>query len=239
VRTRAALTAELTLLAWGGNGEVIKIALSLAKQTYVVEEPTETPEYKAAHAGVRSPPPPGAPPLTRQTPDLPFGQWPLLKLGGGEVVAQTMAILRRVGRDHGMYGKSAEEDARIDQVLEALRDVMGKLTDLRYTHKYSDEGKKDYASKYLDKATVSASHGCSWHLIEAEVARHPGSAAGTAKPSIADAYLRFAWESLLFSGFSKDELASQLPRVAEVAAKVEELAEYCTDAERPKAGPAT
>jgi len=50
---------RLTCALYVGNGEVIKIALSLAKQPFTVEEPTETPEYKAAHAGVRRPPPHG------------------------------------------------------------------------------------------------------------------------------------------------------------------------------------
>ena len=53
------------------------------------------------------------------------GQVP--RLVDGEVaVLQSLAILRHVGRKHGLYGKSDADAARIDSLLDGLEDMRNK-----------------------------------------------------------------------------------------------------------------
>jgi len=51
----------------------------------------------------------------------PFGQMPLLHVGS-TVIAQSAAIERYIARTNGLYGKDDVEAARVDMVVEGLKD---------------------------------------------------------------------------------------------------------------------
>lgn len=55
----------------------------------------------------------------------PYGQVPRL-VDGSVAVLQSLAILRHVGRTHGLYGKSDADAARIDSLLDGLEDLRNK-----------------------------------------------------------------------------------------------------------------
>jgi len=109
-----------------------------------------------------------------------------MRKGDGAVIAQSLAILREIGRENGMYNVNAAEDCRIDQLLEALKDIRGKLSVLKYEHKLSDAGKKEFELAYLT-GELHLSRGCGVGLVENFVKRSTtGWAASTKKASIAD-----------------------------------------------------
>ena len=54
---------------------------------------------------------------------LDFPNLPYYK-DGDLKITQSLAIIRYIGKKHGMYGKSDEENARIDMLLEFSRDLV-------------------------------------------------------------------------------------------------------------------
>lgn len=65
-------------------------------------------------------------------PRTPFGQIPLLRIGGVEL-AQTMAIVRHLARTHGLSGETEVERTRCDIAVEAIRDADHHLGALVWT----------------------------------------------------------------------------------------------------------
>ncbi|KJE90824.1 hypothetical protein CAOG_02067 [Capsaspora owczarzaki ATCC 30864] len=55
-----------------------------------------------------------------------FGQVPLLVTPAGDRINQSTAILRFIGATHGLSGKTALENAEIDQVIEGVNDIRAK-----------------------------------------------------------------------------------------------------------------
>jgi glutathione S-transferase len=53
----------------------------------------------------------------------PFGQFPFYEEPSGLVVAQSMAIVRHLARQHGYYGANSDEAALIDQAAEGVIDI--------------------------------------------------------------------------------------------------------------------
>ena len=60
-------------------------------------------------------------------PKAKFGQMPFLEVDG-EVYAQSMAILRYVGRLVGLYPTDPLEALRVDELLDCFLDVRGKMS---------------------------------------------------------------------------------------------------------------
>lgn len=61
-------------------------------------------------------------------PDLPFGSLPVLEVPGHGALAQTNAILRLIGRLHGLYPDDPWDAARHDAVLEACEDMRHRIS---------------------------------------------------------------------------------------------------------------
>ncbi|KAL5019340.1 hypothetical protein ScPMuIL_005062 [Solemya velum] len=57
-------------------------------------------------------------------PTMPLGVMPVLEVDG-KIVSQTLAILRYVGRECGLYGRTSWEGAEIDCLLDTLNDIWG------------------------------------------------------------------------------------------------------------------
>ena len=70
-------------------------------------------------------------------------------IDGGSSILQSLAILRHVGRTHGLYGSSAADAARIDSLLDGLEDMRNKTRALVYGSGLSDEGFRHYVYTVL------------------------------------------------------------------------------------------
>jgi len=77
-----------------------------------------------------------------------FGQLPCLKDGDLQLV-QSNAILRHLGRKHGLYGSSVNEAAMIDMVNDGVEDERNKYAKMIYTN--YDEGKEAYIKNDMAK----------------------------------------------------------------------------------------
>ena len=53
----------------------------------------------------------------------PLGQLPVLELENGETIAESHAIVRYLGNELGLYGKSNHDKVIIDQTLDSLKHV--------------------------------------------------------------------------------------------------------------------
>ncbi|KAL4232740.1 Glutathione S-transferase P [Mactra antiquata] len=79
---------------------------------------------------------------------MPFGQAPLLQDGDLEL-AQSMAILRHLGRKIGRSGASIEDRAKLDMITEHVEDIRNGYVKMIYTN-YED-GKDDYIKELSGK----------------------------------------------------------------------------------------
>uniref|UniRef100_A0A915AJW2 glutathione transferase n=1 Tax=Parascaris univalens TaxID=6257 RepID=A0A915AJW2_PARUN len=59
-------------------------------------------------------------------PNTPFGQLPLLEVDG-EVLAQSTAIFRYLGRKFGLAGKTPMEEAQVDSIFDAYKDFIAEV----------------------------------------------------------------------------------------------------------------
>eukprot|EP01091_Cochliopodium_minus_P021194 TRINITY_DN95_c0_g1_i8.p1 TRINITY_DN95_c0_g1~~TRINITY_DN95_c0_g1_i8.p1 ORF type:complete len:225 (+),score=78.55 TRINITY_DN95_c0_g1_i8:62-676(+) len=58
---------------------------------------------------------------------LPYGSLPYLTLGDGEIIAQSNAILRYVGRQTKLYPEDNLQATRIDELIDAVGDILPKI----------------------------------------------------------------------------------------------------------------
>ncbi|XP_030621349.1 glutathione S-transferase P 1-like [Chanos chanos] len=70
-----------------------------------------------------------------------FGQLPIFQ-DGDLVLYQSNAMLRHLGRKHGLYGKNDSEAALIDMMNDAAEDIRGRYVTLVYSN--FDDGKEEY-----------------------------------------------------------------------------------------------
>lgn len=66
--------------------------------------------------------------LRMSTRQLPFGQLPLLQIDGIEIV-QSQSAIRYLAKRAGLQGKNDEEVLKCDMIVEAVRDLLGLVTD--------------------------------------------------------------------------------------------------------------
>ncbi|VDM48029.1 unnamed protein product [Toxocara canis] len=79
-------------------------------------------------------------------PKTPFGQLPLLEVDG-EVLAQSTAIYRYLGRQFGLAGKTPMEEAQVDSIFDVYRDLDEELRPFLYALNGEKEGDKDKLKK--------------------------------------------------------------------------------------------
>lgn len=83
-------------------------------------------------------------------PDIPQGQLPMLEVDG-KIVGQSGAMIRFVGREHGLYGDGNLESTAVDTVLETMGDLLREMFKL-FTEK--DEEKKKELLKEFGETTI-------------------------------------------------------------------------------------
>ncbi|MDH3431829.1 MAG: glutathione S-transferase N-terminal domain-containing protein, partial [Gammaproteobacteria bacterium] len=91
----------------GGRGEVARLALTIGKIPF---EDDRIP--LSTWRSVRD--------------QMPFHALPVLQIDG-ELVTQSNAINRYVGRLTGLYPDDAIEALRCDEVMDAIEDILGKI----------------------------------------------------------------------------------------------------------------
>lgn len=111
---RAMSLPKLVYFRSRGRAEVIRLALAEAQVAYEEENFVDA-EFPALKASGR----------------LPFLAVPVWE-ENGETLAQSAAILNHIGRAHGLRGKSARDEAKIDEALGAVEDVRIELRKLMH-----------------------------------------------------------------------------------------------------------
>ena len=109
----------LIYFAARGRGEIIRLVLAEAGQ-----------DWQEHVVGRGTPPVNGRPtdfPALQATGQLPFNALPVWEEPGGLRLAQSAAIANHLARAHGLRGKTALEEAKVDEALGAADDVRGEL----------------------------------------------------------------------------------------------------------------
>lgn len=83
-------------------------------------------------------------------PSTPFGQVPMLEVDDLKI-AQTTAIYRYLARKFGYAGATLEEDARLDMIVECLKDMLQSVMKVMFE---KDEAKKPELKKDLVENTL-------------------------------------------------------------------------------------
>jgi glutathione S-transferase len=115
----------LVYFAARGRGELIRLLLAEAGV-----------DWQEHPVGRGTPPRDGRPTdlaALREAGALPFGAVPVWEEPGGFRLAQSAAIANHVARTHGLRGRGAVEEARIDEWLGAVDDVRVELRKLATT----------------------------------------------------------------------------------------------------------
>lgn len=102
---------KLVYFGTRGRAEVIRLALAEAGVPWEDDAFQGTEAFAALKATGR----------------LPFLAVPVWEEDGGFRLAQSSAILNHIARNHGLYGASPREQAKIDEALGAVDDVRGEL----------------------------------------------------------------------------------------------------------------
>ncbi|XP_041352130.1 glutathione S-transferase P 1-like [Gigantopelta aegis] len=85
---------------------------------------------------------------TKWKPKMVFGQVPCLKDGTFDIV-QSNAILRHLGRKHGLYGSNENEATRIDVMNDGVEDIRGAYVTMIYTN--YEKGKDAFVQSLPNK----------------------------------------------------------------------------------------
>jgi len=104
----------------------------------------------------------------------PFGQMPLLLVGGKTMIAQSAAIVRYLAKLGGLYGKTLEEAARIDMIGECFSGELGNVFSAAWYDKDA-KAKEEKINKFwnetfpqwtglLEKQLVGNAKGHGWFV---------------------------------------------------------------------------
>ncbi len=133
--------------------------------------------------------------LARIKPDLPFGALPVFEVPGHGVFAETNAILRLIGRLHGLHPDDPWEGARHDAVLEACEELRQRVS---ATSRITDPAEKKAARQAL-----AADYIPRWARgIERQIGAGPF--VGGARPAVADIKIHMLAKAL--SGGTYDDI---------------------------------
>lgn len=111
----------------GSRGEEVRLALTLAGVGF-----EDIRVARADFPGLR--------------PDLPFPHLPMLEMDGVPPLGQTNAILRLIGRLHGLHPEDPFEAARHDALMEAVEDLRHRISP---TMRLTDAGERRTAREAL------------------------------------------------------------------------------------------
>jgi len=130
-----------------GRGEAIRLAFAFAKVPLeeVVVTGAQMPELKAAGK-------------------LPFGQLPILEYNG-EVLAQSIAILRFVCQKFGLYPTDPKQAYVVEAVVDQRQDLWAKVLKIHFTQDEAEK-KKGWEDFYTGDLVTN------FKLIEAFYIKH-------------------------------------------------------------------
>ena len=113
-------------------------------------------------------------------------------IDGGSSILQSLAILRHVGRTHGLYGSSAADAARIDSLLDGLEDMRNKTRALVYGSGLSDEGFRHYVDTVLPPPPLpkASTRGSVMAIFVNAPRKAPGSAVSPQGPQLSGSAAR-------------------------------------------------
>jgi prostaglandin-H2 D-isomerase / glutathione transferase len=133
--------------------------------------------------------------FARVKPDLPFGSLPIFDVPGHGVFSQSNAILRLIGRLHGLHPENPWDGARHDAVMEACEDLRQRLS---ATSRMADAAEKKAARQELAAGFIPR-----WARgIEGLIGQGPF--VGGMRPAVADIKIHMIEKAL--SGGAYDEI---------------------------------
>jgi glutathione S-transferase len=154
--------------------------------------------------------------FARIKPGLPFGSLPTFEVPGHGVLVQTNAILRLIGRIHGLHPEDPWEGARHDAVLEACEDLRQRLS---ATSRMADAAEKKGARQALAKDFIPRWAEGIQGLIGG------GAFVGGAQPSVADIKI-YVIEKSLRGGTFDDMPTTVLDGFARLQAVAQGIASH-------------
>ncbi len=110
-------------------------------------------------------------------PDLPFASLPTLEVAGRGVFGQSNAILRLIGRQHGLHPDDPFEAARHDALMDAAEDLRQRISPTMRM--------QDAAERKAARALLASDYIPQWGLC-IERLLGDGPFVGGARPSVAD-----------------------------------------------------
>jgi glutathione S-transferase len=143
-------------------------------------------------------------------PDLPFASLPILEIHGHGVFGQTNAILRLIGRQHGLHPEEMFEAALHDALMDAAEDLRTRISP---TMRIPDADEKRAARQQLAGNYIPQWGRCVERLIG------DGPFVGGDRPSVADIKL-YMVDKWISSGSVDDiprDLFDPFPRLKAVA----------------------
>jgi glutathione S-transferase len=164
----------------GGRGEEVRLALAIAGVDF-----DDNRIDRETFRGLR--------------PGLPFAALPVLEIEGRGVFSQTNAILRLVGRMHGLYPENPYDAARHDALMDAVEDLRWRISQ---TINIQDAGEKRAARQQLAADFIPHWGLCVERLVG------EGPFVGGNKPGVADVKLYVANNWL--SGGRIDDIPADL-----------------------------
>ncbi|HRW13750.1 MAG: glutathione S-transferase family protein [Rhodobacteraceae bacterium] len=146
-------------------------------------------------------------------PDLPFAAVPTLELEGRGVFGQSNAILRLIGRKHGLYPEDPFEAARHDALMDAAEDLRHRIMP---TARIADAAERKAARRQLADEYLPQWGRCVERAIGA------GPFVGGERPGVAD--IKLSVVDRWISGGVLDDIPADLfdafPRLKTVAAGI-------------------
>eukprot|EP00834_Sanchytrium_tribonematis_P008933 NODE_1291_length_1425_cov_0.303167.p1 type:complete len:209 gc:universal NODE_1291_length_1425_cov_0.303167:704-1330(+) len=164
---------ELTYFDFRGRAEPIRLALQVANIPFVDHrmKREEWPTLK---------------------PNTPFGQVPILTIDDKIVIAQSLAILRYVGKLGNLYPQDSLQAAFVDQVIDQLKEIGDGLTE---SSQEQDEQKKLNMREKLANETWPVK----FKALEAVLVKHGNGYVVGTQMSIAD-ILIYTFSAYITSG---------------------------------------
>eukprot|EP00937_MAST-01D_sp_MAST-1D-sp2_P004257 g4257.t1 len=148
--------------------------------------------------------------------ELPFGQVPALRVETGELLVQSAAIARYIGKRTGLYPDDPVVAARVDALLDSEADLRAGLTASKYQARYGFEsalgGMGAEGTAKVRKALndeVLPRHLGNLERAVADFVAADKWAAGTAQPTVAD-FVLCAWSLPDLQSGSVDGIATDI-----------------------------
>ncbi|MGB5068276.1 MAG: glutathione S-transferase family protein [Albidovulum sp.] len=176
----------------GSRGEEVRLALTIAGVDF--------DDNRVSHDD-----------FAQLKPGLPFGALPVLDMEGHPTLGQSNAILRLIGRQHGLHPDDPFEAARHDALMDATEDLRQRISPtMRMT---------DPAAKKAARAALSRDYIPQWAgHVDRQIGAGPFVAGD--RPSVADIKL-YIVDKWISSG-AVDDIA---PEIFDGSPKLKALAE--------------